>query len=138
MLGLHYLRQGSGVTPDSGKTVLRSRLGLNYGQLPASELASRTCLPPISSANRIWRAAEASLAAETRVLNRRLSFRGYFGLSGNLAIGTCHAAAAEAGLAFDDRRSGSRAERFTRDQRVFSCFLTKDGFPMLAISAYMG
>ena len=55
MLGLLDLRQGSGVPPDSGKTVLRSRLGPNYGQLPASELAPRTCLLPKSSAHRIQR-----------------------------------------------------------------------------------
>jgi hypothetical protein len=37
MLGLPYLGQGSGVTPDSDKTVLRSRLGQNYGNCrPAS------------------------------------------------------------------------------------------------------
>jgi hypothetical protein len=32
------------MTPDSGKTVLRSRLGQNYGQLPASE-RGRESLP---------------------------------------------------------------------------------------------
>ena len=42
MVGLTNLRQGSGVSPDSVKTVLRSRLGLNCGQLPTSKLASRT------------------------------------------------------------------------------------------------
>jgi hypothetical protein len=37
MLGVLDLRQGSGVPPDGGKTVLRSRLGRNYRQLPTSE-----------------------------------------------------------------------------------------------------
>jgi hypothetical protein len=32
---LLILRQGSGVGPDSGEAVLRSRLGRNYRQLPA-------------------------------------------------------------------------------------------------------
>jgi hypothetical protein len=32
------------MTPDSGKTVLRSRFGQNYGQLPASE-RGRESLP---------------------------------------------------------------------------------------------
>jgi hypothetical protein len=33
--------RGLGVTPDSGKTVLRSRLGRNYRQLPTSERYAR-------------------------------------------------------------------------------------------------
>jgi hypothetical protein len=32
---LVILRQGSGVVPDSGEAILRSRLGRNYRQLPA-------------------------------------------------------------------------------------------------------
>jgi hypothetical protein len=63
------------VTPDRCKTVLRSRLGLKYGQLPASELAARACLLPKSSAYRISGVAEWDLAAETLFFNRRLSFR---------------------------------------------------------------
>jgi hypothetical protein len=41
MLGLLNLRQGSAVPPDSSKTVLRSRLGRNYRQLPTSERYAR-------------------------------------------------------------------------------------------------
>ena len=40
-LDCDILRQGSSVTPDSGKTVLRSRLGRNYRQLPTSERYAR-------------------------------------------------------------------------------------------------
>ena len=74
MLGLLYLRQGSGVTPDSGKTVLRSRLGLNYGQLPASELAPRTC----RCRNRLMTGYGACGIGSSRrnsFLSRQLSFR---------------------------------------------------------------
>jgi hypothetical protein len=74
MLGLPYLGQGSGVTPGSDETALRSRLGRNYRQLPASKLVARACPLPKSCANRIWRAAEPDLAAATLFLNRRLSF----------------------------------------------------------------
>ena len=42
MLGLPYfVTEDPGVAPDSGKTVLRSRLGLNYRQLPTSERSAR-------------------------------------------------------------------------------------------------
>jgi hypothetical protein len=75
MLGLLNLRQGSGVPPDSGKTVLRSRLGRNYRQLPTSERPREPPAVPKSSANRISGDTESDLAAETRFLSRRLSCR---------------------------------------------------------------
>ncbi len=63
------------MTPDSGKTVLRSRLGRNYRQLPASETVTRE---PPGYRNRLltgYSTAESDLAAETLFLSRRLSFR---------------------------------------------------------------
>ena len=41
MPGLTNLRQGSGVTPDSGNTVLRSGVGRSYRQLPVRERVRR-------------------------------------------------------------------------------------------------
>jgi hypothetical protein len=45
MLDQLIFRQGSGVTPDSGNTVLRSLLGRNHRQLPGSEGLTRRCPP---------------------------------------------------------------------------------------------
>jgi hypothetical protein len=75
MLGLLNLRQGSGVTPDSDETVLRSRLGQNYGNCrPASGPREATgCRNRLLTGSDA--AAESDLAGESLFLNRQLSFR---------------------------------------------------------------
>jgi len=66
--------QGSGVTPDRVETVLRSRLGQDYGNCrpasgPREAAGCRNRLPAGYSG------PELDVAAETLFLSRRLSFR---------------------------------------------------------------
>jgi hypothetical protein len=75
MLGLPNLRQGSGVTPDSGKAVLRSRL---RPKLPATAGQPAVARDAAGCRNHLltgYSARKLDLAAETHFLSRRLSFR---------------------------------------------------------------
>jgi hypothetical protein len=71
--------QGSGVTPDSGKAVLRSHL---RPKLPATAGQPAVARDAAGCRNHLltgYSARKLDLAIETHFLSRRLSFRGYFG-----------------------------------------------------------
>jgi hypothetical protein len=108
-LDCDILRQGSGVTPDSGETVLRSRTRPNYGQLPAGQRRRETlpateiiCLQDIAFRNRIQPARLFSSIASYR-------FGGYFGLDGDLPARTRNAAVSLSGSTTDETLSFATA-----------------------------